>query len=242
MNNLVIDSGNTRIKWGFFEERQLIGSGEVIRSEFLGALRARKELTDTERVIVSNSGASIPELTDLLPRGINIANFKPGFPVPIKINYETPSTLGADRLANAVGAMVRFPSKNCLVIDLGTCITYDVVTKEGVYEGGAIAPGLQMRLKAMHQLTANLPLVQLNPEVDPEGKSTETSLQSGAYHGFKVEVMGMANIYKANYPDLHIIMTGGDRVYFDADTKSSIFADSNLTLTGLNEILLHHEK
>lgn len=242
MNNLVIDSGNTRIKWGFFEGRQLLGSGELIRSEFLGALRARKELASTERVIISNSGASIPELMDILPQSIDVANFKPGFPVPIKINYTTPSTLGADRLANAVGATVRFPGKNCLVIDLGTCITYDILSKDGIYEGGAIAPGLQMRLTSMHQLTANLPLVKLNPHVAPEGKSTEASLQSGAFHGFKAEVMGMAKIYQSNYSDLHIILTGGDRVYFDADTKSSIFADSNLTLTGLNEILLHHEK
>lgn len=159
-------------------------------------------------------------------------------PLPITNNYGTPHTLGADRLAAACGAAAIFPRTNCLIIDAGTCIKYDLVTKEPAFEGGTIAPGLRMRLQAMHHFTAKLPLVELYaelPQMPP--KSTETALLSGSAQAAVFEAEGFIRHYKAQFPDLRIIVTGGDADFFENHLKSEIFAAQNLVAVGLNAIL-----
>jgi len=159
---------------------------------------------------------------------------------PITISYDTPQTLGVDRIAAACGAFELFPNSDCLVIDMGTCITYDFLSARGVYEGGAIAPGVKMRFKAMNHFTARLPLVDPVADAPLTGKSTVTSMQSGVINGILEEIKGFISRYQSRCPDLKTVVCGGDLVFFENSIKPSIFAAPDLVLIGLNRILLHH--
>lgn len=157
--------------------------------------------------------------------------------LPITNAYKTPETLGRDRLSVAVAAADLFPKKNCLIIDAGTCITYDFIDKKGVYHGGSIAPGIEMRLKAMNAFTANLPLIQRKKLSQTIGKDTETSIRTGAQHGATMEIEGNIEHYTALFGRLQVLLTGGDAKYFAKNLKTQIFVNQNLVLLGLNKIL-----
>jgi type III pantothenate kinase len=158
-------------------------------------------------------------------------------PLPITNLYATPKTLGMDRLAAVCGAHQLFPSDNCLIIDAGTCITYDFKDKEANYHGGSISPGLAMRFKAVHTFTAKLPLVTPKPGVKLIGQSTETSIQSGVVNGLLAEIEGIIRQYLEKFPELQVILCGGDAGFFENQLKASIFASPELVLMGLNTIL-----
>ena len=157
--------------------------------------------------------------------------------LPFTIEYQTPETLGRDRIAAVAAAYARFPDRNVLVIDMGTCITYDMLTADRRYIGGAISPGIGMRLRAMNAFTSRLPLVELRHDVPLVGTSTVLSLQSGAINGTQAEVEGFIRWYGENYPNLLVLLGGGDNIYFDSKFKNSIFAASNLVLEGLHAIM-----
>jgi type III pantothenate kinase len=160
-------------------------------------------------------------------------------PLPISINYLTPQTLGMDRLAAIVGGFSQF-EKNVLVIDIGTCVTYDYLDHQSVYQGGAISPGLQMRMRAMSHYTSQLPDISQHWEnipLEELGKSTQGCLMVGAFEGLLKEIEGFIDDYKKDNGELHVILTGGDSKYFESKLKATIFADFNLVLTGLNTIL-----
>ena len=140
-----------------------------------------------------------------------------------------------------LGAGALFPNKNVLTIDSGTCITYDILTKDGVYLGGSISPGLNMRFKSLHKQTSKLPLVSLTTEHPLVGDSTESAITSGVINGMICEIDGIIDRYKTDYSDLQIILTGGDAKFFDKELKNSIFAAPDLVLTGLNELLNYNE-
>ena len=160
--------------------------------------------------------------------------------LPIGNSYKTPTTLGNDRLANAVGAFQAFPNQNTLIIDLGTCLKMDLIDEFNNYLGGSISPGLRMRFEALHTLTDNLPLiedVEINQLI---GNDTTSSIQVGAYKGMIAEISSMISQYEIKYVNLNIILTGGDLSSFldvDLSQKNSIFADEFHTLKGLNTIL-----
>ena len=162
-------------------------------------------------------------------------------PLPFRIAYKSPQTLGPDRIALTAAAFKRFPNKNVLVIDMGSCITYDFLDAQGVYQGGAISPGVLMRFKAMNSFTAKLPLVEPLAETELIGRNTETSLQSGVINGVQAEIEGFISRYEANYKDLTVLIGGGDNKYFDKRFKVNIFAGSNLVLEGLNVIVDFNE-
>jgi len=151
--------------------------------------------------------------------------------------YATPTTLGNDRIALVSAACKKFPGKNVLVIDAGTCITYDFKNDREAYFGGAISPGLQMRFRALHTFTENLPLLEPEDAVKLIGDSTKTSMQSGVIFGLTAEIEGVISQYEASYKDLTIIFTGGDAQFLCKRFKNSIFANSNFLLEGLNYIL-----
>ncbi|MBX2846311.1 MAG: type III pantothenate kinase [Saprospiraceae bacterium] len=157
--------------------------------------------------------------------------------LPITIDYETPHTLGSDRIAAALGAAAEFPDNNVLAITAGTCITYNFLSIDGRLKGGGIAPGLIMRLEAMHEFTDQLPLVQNQDFDELIGKSTEQSMLSGARKGIIAEVDGIINQYKQLYNPLKVVISGGDTGFFESRLKSSIFADPYVVLKGLNKIL-----
>ncbi len=159
--------------------------------------------------------------------------------LPINKNYETPETLGSDRIAGAVGANFLFPNQNCLIIDMGTAIKYDYVSADGTFQGGIISPGKRIRFEALHTFTKRLPLVEATEIPDLIGKSTITCIQSGVVNGIIAEVNGMIENYK-NLGDCQVILCGGDAPFFESRIKKPTFANSNLVLIGLNRILQYN--
>jgi type III pantothenate kinase len=157
--------------------------------------------------------------------------------LPFSLNYENASTLGTDRIADVTGARFLHPHTNLLVIDAGTCVTYNLLIAD-VFTGGAISPGMHMRMRAMHTFTGKLPLVE--PVAKPEliAINTHQSLQSGAMHGLVSEIDGMIKKFCSHYGTLSVILTGGDMSFLAENLESPIFAIPFLTLIGLNEIYL----
>ena len=158
--------------------------------------------------------------------------------LPFSISYQTPETLGHDRLANAAGAILRFGDPEILVIDCGTCITYTFVERL-VLRGGSISPGIGMRFKVLHEHTGRLPHVEFVESWQPKlmGSTTEESIHTGVAQGILAETDGMIELYRAQFPQIIVIVTGGDASFFEKHLKSSIFAAPQLTQEGLHEIL-----
>ena len=153
-------------------------------------------------------------------------------------SYKTPETLGLDRIALISAAAESYPHQNVLVIDAGTCITYDFINENSIYQGGAISPGLQMRFKAMHTFTGKLPLITESYQGSNYlGKSTKEAMQIGVFNSICYEIDGYIEDYLADYEDLTVGLTGGDYNLLSASIKNSIFATSNFLLKGLNKIL-----
>ena len=157
--------------------------------------------------------------------------------LPLQVNYETPNTLGKDRLAAVVGANYLCPNRNVLVIDAGTAITYEMVEASGIYIGGNISPGMTTRFRALNQFTKKLPLLVEDENIPQLGVSTKTAIQAGVVNGIVFEMDGYIDMLRAKYHDLLVFLTGGHSFYFERRLKNSIFADINLVLTGLNRIL-----
>ena len=154
---------------------------------------------------------------------------------PFVNKYATPQTLGIDRMVLAAGATLQYPNQNRLVIDVGTCVTYDFIDENDTYLGGAIAPGLRLRYESLHNYTAKLPLLtSQNPDYFI-GKSTAESIHSGVVNGFVYEIDGFIDEYKAHYSNFIIILTGGDTDFLAKRLKNTIFANSNFLLESLNQ-------
>jgi type III pantothenate kinase len=231
--NLVIDSGNSSIKSGLFTNNHL-AERNVFSTPKL--LHQHVKNLGIKNVIIS----SVKQDTAELSEGIDAPKkfiLNQNLPLPIRNLYATPATLGVDRLAGVCGARELFPNKNCLVIDAGTCLTFDFIDKTGSYHGGAISPGLSMRFQAVHTFTAKLPLVPSKPNADLIGNSTETSIQSGVVNGTLAELEGIIHQYSEKFEDLRVILCGGDSRFFENQMKASIFASPELVLIGLNSIL-----
>ncbi len=162
--------------------------------------------------------------------------------LPIENLYETPETLGKDRLAAAVGANELFPDQNLLIIDAGTAITYDLVSEKNEFVGGNISPGLQMRFKALNHFTGKLPLVSYSDEFQEIGRNTTDAIRAGVQNGILYEIAQTIELFNKNYQNLQIVMTGGDSIFFDKKLNYSIFVHFNITLIGLNRILEHNAK
>lgn len=241
---LAIDIGNTRIKTGLFEagillDKQVLDDFTAHQlSELIQYFNNRNpELSHVNQVIVSSVKDYSVEIKDFLNNRFRFIELDYQLPLPIKLNYTTIPTLGKDRIALAVAADGMFPNQNVLVIDAGTCITYDFINANKEYLGGGISPGILMRFKALHTFTDKLPLVSHVDKADLIGDSTEGSIRSGVINGTIAEVNGIIENYRQLFPDLKIILSGGDTYYFDKNLKYNIFANSNLVLEGLNMIL-----
>ena len=236
--NLCIDIGNTNIKAGVFHGDTLL---ENIQGE--DSIAATMSRYDIQSCIVSSVRKNIPAAIEKIKGKVKrFIMLDANSPLPIKINYKTPETLGKDRVAAAVGAYKLFPGKNVIIVDAGTCITYDFLDKDGVFQGGNIAPGIHMRAKAMHEFTSVLPEVEIKENRDILGKSTTEALQNGALLGTFWEISAFIQEIKDKYGDSLTIFTGGDAKYFVNKIKKPIFANSNLVLIGLNEILNRYDK
>lgn len=234
MTKLIIDQGNTFTKVALFEGERLLKQG------VLDSVQDVLEWADQSTAVILSSVGKDEELK-LQLRDINLLVLTAETAIPIKNRYKSKVTLGKDRLAAVVAATLQFPQHHVLVIDAGTCITFDVINDKKEYLGGSIAPGLQMRLKALNSQTARLPLVELQNTTKLLGDDTDSSILSGVVNGTLAEIDGLISRYKEQYPNLQVIMTGGDANFFDKGLKNSIFADLNLVLKGLNEILRYNE-
>ncbi|MGB1018981.1 MAG: type III pantothenate kinase [Chitinophagales bacterium] len=233
--NLIVDIGNTRSKFFLFDSKDKI----IEKSVFMN--QDEKKIEDYLKSIAFKK--MIVSTTKKLPQFFSNYTFlelNNETPIPIKINYATPKTLGSDRIALAVGAFTRFPNKNCLIIGTGTCITTNFIDEKATYQGGSIAPGLTLRLQSLHTFTDMLPLIEHKKdekEFDLIGKSTKDSIKSGVFNGAFAEIDGIIYRYMQNYKDLTVILTGGDQEIFAKNLKSIIFANSNIQALGLNRIL-----
>jgi type III pantothenate kinase len=237
--NAAIDFGNTRIKIGFFEEEKLV---KVFRSSEIREVLETLEKNKIEYSIVSSVTKTAEELNEALKVLKNKIILSHTTPLPITNKYATPSTLGYDRIAAAVAANMYFPTKNCLIIDLGTAIKYDFINSRAEFIGGIISPGRSMRFKALHTFTQKLPLLNQTDIPLLIGTSTETCMASGVINGIMAEINGIIEQYLKNHPLLEIIICGGDAGYFESQIKYPTFAAPNLVLEGLNRILYHNVK
>ncbi|MEM6359539.1 MAG: type III pantothenate kinase [Bacteroidota bacterium] len=234
--NLILDIGNTNAKIGLFENADLKQKiNEITPTELQNTIQK----FSIDRAIVSNVGKSIDPFHKSLIT-LKVITLSHRTPLPIHIKYDTPETLGHDRIAAACGAHFLFPDQPCLIIDCGTCITYDVVTANGTYLGGAISPGLQMRLESLNTFTSNLPLVSVEENIRMVGKSTKQSIQSGVVHGILGEMEVFIHRFSEAFQPLKVVMCGGDTYFFENKVKARIFAAPELVLRGLNRILQHN--
>lgn len=236
--NLVIDLGNTVAKLAVFEKDELrekeIGTAEEIQEKIS---RHLSENPSIRKLIFSNVSKLKMALQIPQKRELQIIELSPATFLPFKNFYATPQTLGNDRKALVAAAAKYYPKRNVLIIDAGTCITYDFKNSKNEYLGGGISPGLKMRFKALNSFTANLPLVDPQEQLKLVGDSTLTSINSGVAFGMIKEVDGFIEEYAAQYHDLLTIITGGDAHFLSVNLKNSIFANSNFLLEGLNYIL-----
>jgi type III pantothenate kinase len=266
--NLVIDQGNSSAKIALFEGDALV---KVFHTEALSEgllFEIIREFRPKAGILCSVKEQFqrpvIPRLTrDLLKKNADCQEIAgqarndnqcqktfetvPFFelnyqlPLPLTLNYQTPETLGMDRIAAAVGAAAQKPATPLLIIDIGTAITIDYVSAEGVYNGGNISPGVDLRFKALHQFTGRLPLVNEKGDIPPLGYDTETAIRSGVIKGIIRELDSYIDEYKKKY-NIFTFLTGGHAFYFESKLKNAIFADGNLVLKGLNAILIYQQK
>ncbi|MDR5591941.1 type III pantothenate kinase [Christiangramia sp. SM2212] len=236
--NLVIDGGNTFIKTAVFQNNTILDKQIFKKEEFLKKIdQLQKKFPEIEESILSSVTSLDPEVEKRLEKAFSLLRLDGNTKIPFTNSYATPQTLGIDRIALVAAAVNSYSGKNVLVIDAGTCITYDLKTSEEVYLGGAISPGLEMRFKSLHKFTANLPLVTAKPEPELIGDTTESSILSGIINGIKMELKGTVESYCSKFEDLTVIFTGGDSQILSIPLKNSIFANSNFLLEGLNFIL-----
>lgn len=233
MIKLTVDQGNSNTKLAVFNQDEMIEKISNVDDVLLSTY-----LSKFDRVIISSVKNKIDNISLSSP---NIICLNSTTLLPIKNVYQTPHSLGNDRIALAVGANFLFPKKDVLIIDAGTCMTFDFINKKGQYLGGAISPGLTIRYQALNTFTAQLPL--LTPSKTPKliGANTEESIQSGIINGMRSEIDGIIYRYTQSYPDIIVILTGGDAIFFDKGLKNTIFANPDLLMIGLNKILDYNE-
>ena len=239
--NLALDIGNSFLKAGIFKNNNLINYYEFNR-EYYSNIKSILDKTPITHSIASNVSESNNKLIELLSNKTNLIKFNSSLKVPFKNCYQTKNTLGKDRIALVSNASKEYPKENVLLIDLGSCITFDFLNSKNEYLGGSISPGLSMRYRSLNSYTANLPLI--NPkEIDYFiGRNTEDSIHSGIINGIVGELNSAIDKYKSQFKEIRIILTGGDAKFLFNRIKNSIFANSNFLILGLNFLIELNKK
>jgi len=239
--NLVIDRGNTQVKYAIFDQRKIVKSDSL---NFIDkqTIKEIKQSYFINQIIVSSvvSDQHMELLNKLKILSSHIIDLSHQTPLPFQWNYESKNTIGKDRLAAVAGGIELFPNTNLLVIDAGTAITYEIVNSDHFYLGGNISPGLKMRFRALNEYTSRLPLIQKSEKHPLIGHSTQTAIEAGVQNGMLFEIEGLINELSAQFKGLKVIITGGDAEFFARKLKNPIFAYPNLVLIGLNRILEHN--
>ncbi|HRS53276.1 MAG TPA: type III pantothenate kinase [Bacteroidales bacterium] len=237
--NLIFDYGNTLKKIATFKSDKLLNLKIYKKAPVNNVINYIEKIKKHNNVnVIISSVIDFPEkLSNHLYSNFHVLNMSHKIPLPIKNKYQTPNTLGNDRLAAAVAAYYLFPQNDVLIISAGSCLTFDFINKKGEYLGGAISPGIMMRFKALHNFTNKLPLIKKIEKTQLIGNSTEKSMLSGVINGILCEIDGIIGQYKMKYPNLKVIVSGGDMFFLQKKLKNNIFAIHNIVLKGLNFIL-----
>lgn len=235
--NIAVDLGNSFAKAACFEGDEMMQEPlKVTHEELLAFI----EKNQPEKIIFGSVGEGLNQILRQISPDIRCIVADHTLKFPITSLYKTPETLGIDRLAGVIAAQYLYPKKNCLVIDIGTCVTYDVIDDEGGYQGGSISPGLFIKFKALHTFTSKLPFVEAVDNPPFIGKDTRESIQSGVISGTRLEIEGMIKNFGLDFPDLNTIICGGDAKFFESKIKAPIFVVPELVLVGLNRILQYN--
>lgn len=238
--DLIIDVGNTRAKAAVFENDRLIEVVVFNKQEIIYEIKKITEKYAIKGAIISAVASLSDEKTEKLHEVLELLELNHETKVPFKNKYTTPKTLGVDRIALASYANTKYAGKNTLLIDAGTCITFDFVNKKGMYLGGAISPGLKMRYQSLHNYTSKLPLLTTNTPKSFIGDNTDNCIHAGVVNGIINEIDGTIDQYKSKYGDLTVVLTGGDTIFLAKQLKNYIFANPNSVLEGLHEILIYN--
>ena len=239
MYNLVVDAGNSSIKMFLFENGKIEHCLKCVEvAELLPLLETTVPIESVGRCIVSSVSIDAEAIASVFRRFFPVTVYGVSLRLPTIIRYGTPETLGSDRVAAVVGAAVRYPNRNVLVIDSGTAITYDILTDKGEYLGGNISVGLKTRFRALHNFTGRLPLLNEDKSLDGlYGTNTTEALIIGIQNGMLYEIEGTVNEFARRFSDLLVVFTGGDSFFFENRIKFNNFAEPYLVAFGLNEIL-----
>lgn len=236
--NLILDAGNTRLKAAIFNSGELQHQASFLNETAIDELKMLlQQFQGINKCAIASVSILSKEIEEMLNNQLYVHRVTSASKIPFKNLYATPETLGVDRLALAAAAITLYPQKNVLVIDAGTCITYDFLNEKGEYLGGAISPGLQMRFNALYSFTAKLPLITELETEDFIGNSTRNSIISGVVNGVLHEIDGAVGLYSRRFSQLTVILTGGDAQFLSKRLKNTIFANQNFLLFGLNRIL-----
>ncbi len=239
--NLIIDAGNSAVKLAFFEEGKLLSTQQIdpVIDQFKGVLVKNPKV---ESILICDVRGINWSFLNSVFDSKRIFMLDSSWKLPFKIDYKSPKTLGTDRIGLMAAASKMYPNQNVLVIDVGSCITYDLLTDENVYVGGMISPGYQIRYKSLKEFTGKLPLIKHDSIENSLGKDTQTSIQTGVFHGVFYEIQGQIAHFREKYTDLTIILTGGDCMQLSKRLKNPIFANPNFLVKGLDIILEHNKK
>ena len=236
MSNLVIDRGNTTTKTYIFSEGKIVSQRAFVPEQEAELVEFVKTQNCDASILCSVQADDSGLLEELKKKKIFIP-FTYKTPTPLKLSYATPESLGPDRIAAALAGWQLSEGGNVLTVVAGTCITYNVVEANGAFVGGAISPGLKMRLQAMHHFTGKLPYVSMKGDFPLTANTTESSLRSGALNGAVREVGGMIASYGSFYSSMKTVISGGDGAFLAEALKNGIFARPELVAEGLNTIL-----
>lgn len=244
MRTFVLDIGNTAVKYGCFEDGVLLESAAgQTGPQVLAAVQRLRPEHGIVASVAEPTAVWAEQLKPYVP-GQLLEFSTVATPLPLHNAYATPHTLGADRLAAAVGAAWLRPAAHTLIVDAGTAIKCDLVESGRTFRGGSIAPGLALRFRALHTFTGRLPLVAMPSElggpVPLTGNDTESSIRSGVLNGAVAEVNGLLDAYRTAYPGLGVVLAGGDAAFFQPRLKGLIFDIPELVLIGLHRILAYN--
>ena len=241
--NLVIDVGNTNTKIAVFKDNVIVLKRVVQSFDIQKTIREIGEVyLEVELAIISSVRNTDNKWLELVQKKYKVIVLDHQTPIPFKNCYSTPTTLGIDRIALISAAVAQFSNKNVLVIDAGTCITYDFKNEKEEYYGGAISPGIRLRYLGLNNYTAKLPLLDSKMPENITGRSTDEAIHSGVVFGIVHEIRGVIEEYCNIYSDLTVILTGGDADFLSKRLKNGIFATSNFLLEGLNHILAFNNR
>ena len=234
--NLVLDVGNSLLKIALFEKSELIQKLKFSENYKKNTedIISKYKVTHS---IISNVGRIDDSIINILKESTNLLLVSNQLKIPFKNLYKSKNTLGQDRLALVSAAAFNFPNENVLIVDVGSCITYDFKNNNNEYLGGGISPGISMRFKSLNTFTSNLPLIDFDSIYQLIGNNTKNSITSGVVNGTISEINGIIQQYREEFKNIRIILTGGDSNFLLKKIKNTIFADRNFLLIGLNKLL-----